>query len=98
MKYKRIIKFLRFFYRFRKTKTDNFVTDGFERCVICGKQTEIPATKPIDLRECYEAGCGQLCISCYQNLRNVNEKENQLLTDEQLSMLIEESRIKIKKR
>ncbi len=98
MKYKKIIKFLRFLYRFKKRKTDNFVTAGFERCVICGKQTEIPATKPIDLRECYEVGCGQLCISCYQNLRNVNEKDNRLLSEEQLSMVIEQSRVKLKKR
>ena len=98
MKYKWIIKFLRLFYRFKKAPTDNFVTNGLERCVICGKETKISASKPITLRECYEVGCGQLCISCYQNLRNVNEKDNRRLSEQQLSMVLEQSRVKVKKR
>lgn len=98
MKNKSLTRFLRLLYRFKKPLADNFVTNGFERCVICGKVTDIPASTPIELRECYEEGCGQLCISCYQNLRNVNEKDNLLLSDKQLSMVIEESRINIKKR
>lgn len=97
MRYKRIVKLLRFLYRFKKSSTDNFVTDGMERCIICGKQTEISASTHIELRECYIAGCGQLCLACYKNLRNTNEKGNRLLSDKQLFMLIEESRTKIKK-
>lgn len=97
MKFKIYTKFLRFFYHPKKSKTDNFITNGFECCVICGKQTKIPATRNVNLREYYEKGCGQLCISCYQNLRNVNSKENLPLSKEQLSILIEQSRIKVKK-
>lgn len=36
-----------------------------ERCVICVKPTEYRADTPIDKRECYVEGAGQLCRKCY---------------------------------
>jgi hypothetical protein len=39
-------------------------TEEFERCVMCGELTGIPVSMPIDWRENYEIGCGQLCVKC----------------------------------
>ncbi len=39
-------------------------TEEFERCVICGELTTVPISTPIDRREHYEVGCGQLCVEC----------------------------------
>ena len=46
-----------------------------ERCVICGKPTEYRKDTPIDKRECYVEGAGQLCRKCYFEiyLKNGNE-------------------------
>ena len=38
--------------------------EEFERCIICGELTDILVSTPIDLRENYEVGCGQLCAEC----------------------------------
>ncbi len=46
------------------------ITEEFERCVMCGKLTDVPVSTPIDFREQeYEIGCGQLCNSCRLKLR-----------------------------
>ncbi len=39
-------------------------TEEFERCVMCGQLTCIPILMPIDWRENYEIGCGQICAEC----------------------------------
>ena len=39
-------------------------TKEFERCVICGKLTCIPISMPVDWRENYEIGLGQICAEC----------------------------------
>ena len=38
--------------------------EEFELCVMCGKTTGIPISMPVDWRENYEIGCGQLCVEC----------------------------------
>ena len=48
----------------------------FERCVMCGALTAVPVSMPIEFREGYQPGCGQLCIACQQKLRKSAEKEN----------------------
>ncbi len=45
----------------RKKQADSEV----EHCVICGKPTEYREDTPIDKRECYVEGAGQLCRKCY---------------------------------
>ena len=42
--------------------------DAFERCVLCGKQTEVRCDTPIDFRGCYVEGAGQLCPECWRQL------------------------------
>ena len=38
---------------------------SYEYCVLCGKKTEILRDTPIDKRECYVEGGGQLCRDCW---------------------------------
>ena len=40
----------------------------FERCVVCGTQTNVPREMHIDFRDCYIEGAGQLCRDCYTKL------------------------------
>lgn len=37
---------------------------GFDRCVVCGAITEFYFSDPIDKREHYIEGAGQLCSTC----------------------------------
>jgi recombinational DNA repair protein (RecF pathway) len=40
--------------------------DTYERCVLCGKKTDVPIDLPIDRRDCYVEGSGQLCRDCWR--------------------------------
>lgn len=42
---------------------------GFENCVVCGKETYIRRDTPIDLRNNYIIGVGQLCEECAIKLK-----------------------------
>ena len=44
-------------------------TEEFERCVICGQLTGVPISMPIDWRDDYEVGCGQVCDECVKQKR-----------------------------
>lgn len=50
------------------TGTANSVEERFERCVLCGTITTVEKSTPIELREDYELGCGQLCHLCRMKL------------------------------
>ena len=39
-----------------------------EKCVLCGKATDIPYAAPIDQRPFYIEGAGQLCEECYKRV------------------------------
>lgn len=41
---------------------------NYERCVLCGQTTDTPLSRPIDLRDYYVEGCGQLCRDCWQRV------------------------------
>ena len=71
-------------------------TEEFERCVMCGELTCIPVSMPIDLRENYEIGCGQICAECAKKQRKAAEREN-TLTTEQILLAVEQSRRESKK-
>ena len=59
-------------YQPSKNKTENVNntpnTEEFEHCVICGELTCVPISMPIDCRENYEIGIGQLCAKCKRKL------------------------------
>ena len=40
----------------------------YERCVLCGRETDVPTDLPIDRRDHYIEGCGQLCRNCWKKL------------------------------
>ncbi|GEM_PF-5379318 len=37
---------------------------GTEKCVVCGKDTGVPVVIPVELRNNYSEGQGQLCFGC----------------------------------
>jgi hypothetical protein len=39
-----------------------------EDCIYCGKETEVPVNTPVDLRENYVDGAGQLCPQCFKKI------------------------------
>lgn len=45
--------------------------EEFERCVLCGKLTDIPKSLPIEFRSNYEIGAGQLCDICSFKLNKI---------------------------
>ncbi len=47
------------------------ITEEFERCVVCGELTGIPISMPVDWRENYEIGFGQICAECAKKQREV---------------------------
>ncbi len=67
------------------------VTEEFERCVICGNLTCIPLSMPIDRRENYEIGLGQICAECAKKEREATTWGN-TLTTAQILQAVEESR------
>ena len=57
------------------SSTENNHSDN-EKCILCGKDTGIPFSAPIDRREYYIVGCGQLCKDCYDELEYAGFSEN----------------------
>lgn len=71
-------------------------TEEFERCVMCGALTCVPVSMPVDWRENYEIGCGQICAACTKKQREATIREN-ALTTEQILLAVERSRKETKK-
>ena len=66
-------------------------TEEFERCVICGKLTCVPISMPVDWRENYEIGLGQICAECAKIEREAKQFGNKLTT-EQILQAVEQCR------
>lgn len=48
-----------------------------EKCVSCGKETEIPINKHIDARTGYIEGAGQICSQCFiKYFKEVHKKDD----------------------
>ena len=82
MKFKKLKKFFRFFGkatpRRHSEKKENGSESGpepeeFERCVMCGELTCIPVSMPVDWRENYELGFGQICAKCARKYRETEK-------------------------
>ncbi len=41
----------------------------FEKCILCGKTTNVFSNVPIECRKNYILGCGQLCDQCASNIK-----------------------------
>ena len=72
------------------------VTEEFERCVICGRLTSVPISMPVDCRENYEIGIGQICSESAKNEREAKPFGNKLTT-EQILQAVEQCRKESKK-
>ena len=73
------------------------VNERFERCIVCGKMTSVPVSMPIDWRENYEIGLGQVCAECARRQRRAAEWENDL-ADTEVLRAVELSREETKKK
>ena len=51
------------------------IKEEYERCILCGQVTCIPVSMPIDWRENYEIGLGQVCAECAKKQREATERE-----------------------
>ncbi|MEK6841675.1 MAG: hypothetical protein AABX91_00800 [Nanoarchaeota archaeon] len=45
-----------------RTETD------FEKCICCGRLTDVRKDTPVDARTCYVDGAGQLSRECYEEI------------------------------
>ena len=62
----------------------------YDKCVICGCDTDVPEDTPIENRERYVDGSGQLCSDCYFNLYlKPSREEKQILTDGEMPTLLD---------
>jgi uncharacterized protein (DUF488 family) len=55
-------------YDIKPTSEINSPSGEYEKCVLCGKKTDIKASENIDHREHYVTGVGQLCEECHKKL------------------------------
>ncbi len=60
-----------------------------EHCVMCGEVTKVLTDMPIDCRENYIYGCGQLCERCANVLKYEEEKYENSCTDIETEILFE---------
>lgn len=51
----------------------------FDKCVLCGKLTDVKKTTHIDLRPHYVEGVGQLHPSCYNQVYTNKKRERTIL-------------------
>ncbi len=52
----------------RNRKAEPSPESIYERCVICGELTTVRIDTPIEFRDCYEIGSGQVCYSCHRQI------------------------------
>ncbi len=52
-----------------------FAKIKYEKCICCKELTSVPKTAPIDEREYYIRGCGQLCPRCYRKISQSDNEE-----------------------
>jgi len=64
--------------------------EEYERCVMCGRLTDVPTSMPIDWRENYEVGIGQFCYECVKKIQEDNQEDS--LSYEQILIAVEQSR------
>lgn len=67
------------------------IKEEYERCILCGQVTCIPVSMPIDWRENYEIGLGQVCAECAKKEREAKLFGNKLTT-EQILQAVEQCR------
>lgn len=56
-------------------------TPTFEKCILCQRETGVSVDLPVDSRENYALGLGQLCEKCYADMQDC------AVTDELMEMI-----------
>jgi len=64
-------------------------TEEYERCVMCGALTCVPVSMPVDWRENYEIGLGQICAACAKKQREATGW-GKSLSNEQILQAVEQ--------
>ena len=54
-------------------------SEKFEHCVMCGTLTDVQISTPVEWRENYEIGLGQICAGCAKKMQNETRQRNTLL-------------------
>ena len=63
--------------------------EEFERCVMRGALTCVPISMPVDRRENYEIGLGQICAACAKKQREATGW-GKSLSNEQILQSVEQ--------
>ena len=63
------------------TLENGLPANSMEICVLCGKQLDVPILKPIELRESYIIGCGQLCRDCFHSVARRSRTDDRTKTE-----------------
>ena len=45
----------------------------YEKCVVCHQETEVKKDEPIQNRQFYVVGAGQLCQKCFKEIYKINK-------------------------
>lgn len=48
--------------------------DTYDKCVLCNCETQESTSKPIDFRNFYVEGVGQLCNNCFRETYNYERR------------------------
>lgn len=80
---------MKWFRKPSKKVIDN--NSPYERCINCGTELDILKTTPIELREHYIIGSGQLCQSCFCD-SYVKKDERLNVSDQELIYLLHKSK------
>lgn len=67
-----------------------------EICVYCGKDTGVLRSTPIEIREFFLEGCGQLCEACYYSINNNFELGVPRISNQEMEFLLNETNLVIK--
>lgn len=77
---------MKWFWKPSKKKKNNEDSCIFERCIMCGKITNVRKDTHIDFRDHYVMGSGQMCYSCYFD---AYLKPNDPMDEQSMKALIE---------
>ncbi len=47
----------------------------YERCVVCGELTNVRIDTPIEFRDYYEIGSGQICYYCHKKITEEHQEQ-----------------------
>ena len=47
----------------------------YERCVVCGELTNVRIDTPIEFRDYYEIGAGQVCCNCHNKITEEHQEQ-----------------------